>query len=596
MHRNEARPRSSGPRRFAALGSLLLGALGLAACGSEVFDTFDGAKPTPDTAGATNGDTYDPYYNVDRDGDKYTHAQGDCDDTNPKVNPGAKEICDDGIDNDCNGYIDTAEPDRDKDGYGPCGGDCDDTNPKVNPGVKEVAGNKIDDNCDGIVDGDYDGDKYTVAQGDCDDSNPNVYPGATENCYDGIDNNCNGYTDSKEPDKDGDKYGPCQGDCDETNAKVNPGVKEVAGNGIDDNCDGLIDADIDGDGWTTENGDCDDSDASAYPGAAIDCKSTKDMNCNGIADNKETSTDADGDGSNACNDCDDNDPTRSPDYVEIAGDSIDNDCDKTVDNVKTCDCSTGTTYAQSLGICSSGVTITTGGDSTSHSVRSSAYGAIKPTEGCSFFTVSTGTAWSTTPESGTAFTGSANPVTITGCMKCTTAGSTSWAHWGPSGCCEDATEYDPSYVTLTLTVPKNAKGFKFDFIFLSSEYPEWVHSSYNDTFYVIESSSTLTSVQNISFDSKSQPLTVNNGWFETPPSWTQSLTGTGYDAADASASPPYIGSASGWLTTTAPAKPGETMVITFWIHDEGDHILDSAAIIDNWRWVASSVGSPSTIK
>jgi len=191
-------------------------------------------------------------------------------------------------------------------------------------------------------------------------------------------------------------------------------------------------------------------------------------------------------------------------------------------------------------------------------------------------------------QSGTAFTTTGNPVTQTGCFSCTSPGSSVWEHWLPSGCCESYTENDPAWVRLEIKVPKNAKGFSFDFIYLSAEYPEYVHTSFNDTFYAIEQSTALTKVQNISFDSQGQPLTVNNGWFEDPTSPTkQSLAGTGYDT---------WGSSSGWLTTTAPATPGETMVLTFWIHDEGDHILDSAVIVDNWRWIATKVGGPSTIK
>jgi Protein metal binding site. len=48
----------------------------------------------------------------DRDRDGYL-SYIDCDDNNPKVNPGAEERCD-GLDNDCNGKIDDVEP--------PCGG------------------------------------------------------------------------------------------------------------------------------------------------------------------------------------------------------------------------------------------------------------------------------------------------------------------------------------------------------------------------------------------------------------------------------------------------------------------------------------------
>lgn len=44
--------------------------------------------------------------NIDNDGDGYTESEGDCDDDDSSVNPGASEICNDVIDNDCDGDVD----------------------------------------------------------------------------------------------------------------------------------------------------------------------------------------------------------------------------------------------------------------------------------------------------------------------------------------------------------------------------------------------------------------------------------------------------------------------------------------------------------
>ena len=53
-----------------------------------------------DSGGADGADTGTPL--LDSDADGYL-APDDCDDANPAVNPGVEEICDDGIDNDCDG-------------------------------------------------------------------------------------------------------------------------------------------------------------------------------------------------------------------------------------------------------------------------------------------------------------------------------------------------------------------------------------------------------------------------------------------------------------------------------------------------------------
>jgi hypothetical protein len=92
----------------------------------------------------------------------------DCRDSDHQINPGAGEICDDGIDNNCNGLIDLADKkacgvpvscaDGDGDGFyaggSECGpADCDDGNWLVNPGENEVCTDGIDNNCNARIDG-----------------------------------------------------------------------------------------------------------------------------------------------------------------------------------------------------------------------------------------------------------------------------------------------------------------------------------------------------------------------------------------------------------------------------------------------------------
>jgi MYXO-CTERM domain-containing protein len=129
-------------------------------------------------------------------------VDGDCDDGDPSVHPGAVERPN-GIDDDCDGAVDedTIHSDDDGDGYSEFGGDCDDTEPEVNPGAEELPGNDVDDDCDGESPGlesDLDNDSFAIEEGDCDDANPAVNPGAAEICGNEVDDDCDGATDPVE--------------------------------------------------------------------------------------------------------------------------------------------------------------------------------------------------------------------------------------------------------------------------------------------------------------------------------------------------------------------------------------------------------------
>ena len=118
--------------------------------------SFVSATVTPGTyflqVGGLSGEQDDVTLNttfsedLDVDGDG-SDRPADCDDNDASVRPGATDVPDNGVDEDCSG-ADAVNLDRDGDGsQRPA--DCDDTNPALRPGATDVPGNGVDEDCSG---------------------------------------------------------------------------------------------------------------------------------------------------------------------------------------------------------------------------------------------------------------------------------------------------------------------------------------------------------------------------------------------------------------------------------------------------------------
>ena len=183
----------------------------------------NGGDDSDDNNSGDDGDAWWDF--IDNDADGFTPSQGDCDDTNPDIYPGAEEICGDGIDQDCDGFDKkcAATVDADGDGYSPPD-DRDDNDATIYPGAEEICGDGKDNDQDGMTDEDCltctdaDGDGYFAETGcgtavDCDDHDPSINPGFTIDCGsdkffgDGIDNDCDGLIDEDCKSDDGDDTG-----------------------------------------------------------------------------------------------------------------------------------------------------------------------------------------------------------------------------------------------------------------------------------------------------------------------------------------------------------------------------------------------------
>lgn len=330
------------------------------------------------------------------------------------------EVCDK-LDNDCNGTVDNGNPgggamcstgqlgvcapgtEQCRDGGISCVRN-------VNPSAESCDG--LDNNCDGVVDT-FTRYCFTGASGTFTGTCPgaNCTPRGTcqrdtQTCLDGgwdnlacaaqvlptaevcdsLDNDCNGSADNGNPQGGAScmtgQMGVCaagtmrcQGGTVQCVRNVNPGAEMC--DGLDNNCNGVVDEgfDVDMDGYLSCAScsvmpcDCNDNNAAVFPGAPELCDCV-DQDCDGQIANGFP--DLDGDGVPACAgaaECNDSAPNGAVQHaawcnravVAEVCDALDNDCDGLVDERNTMGqklqqvCYSGPTGTAGVGLCVPGI-------------------------------------------------------------------------------------------------------------------------------------------------------------------------------------------------------------------------------------------------
>ncbi|HLL52116.1 MAG TPA: MopE-related protein, partial [Myxococcaceae bacterium] len=293
---------------------------------------------------------------------------GEC--VRPGTQPGcaAKEICDNGADDDCDNLVDCADTDCGGQGCGLgrlCGADnvcaCSPNAPTRPPGAEAVCGDRQDDDCDGQVDcADTDclgqscgSGTVCVGQGSC----QCVVDGGTAEvreatCGDALDNDCDGQVDCADSDcaTCGANGQVCQSGacvCSGNGGVAEPTGENTCGDGTDNDCNGQTDcSDTSCDqrpcsssqGFACVLGACvcNGNGGAPQPNGETACSDTRDNDCDGLVDCADTNCAARTCGTNGrvCSGttcaCSGNGGTAQA-AETTCNDNADNDCDGLVD-------------------------------------------------------------------------------------------------------------------------------------------------------------------------------------------------------------------------------------------------------------------------
>lgn len=515
----------------------------------------------------------------DTDADGYKVTQGDCNDFDTTINPGADELCDE-LDNDCDGEIDEGCIDSDGDGIL----DIDDNCPNVsNADQIDSDGDGVGNICDNTTNTCFPVstdpilsmvrliNEYRVSEGLTSLAiDPRLVASAQGHAEDMAINNFLSYTGSN-----GSTF------VQRMNAQgyYTPRGEIIAMSFT--SADAVLNA------WLNSEGFADVILNSTHLHLGVGMKNfywVVDFGADSQGPVCEDLPDTDGDGYSLDVDCDDNDVNIHPEADEIIGDGIDQDCDGHDLEAFSIDSDNPVEAANTIGIfeglLSAEWVLPDGSNSNNspnysagHGLLSSFGPSVTPLEGKQFLAISTGTA--RIPS---------QPGYAVDLDKAYSVGFPVGFPLSNPSCPVPTSAYDGLALKVTLQVPENVTSFKFNYKFYSKEFPDYLCNAYNDQAVVIVNPSPENTIYgNVLFDSNGYPLSVNSGITCCDalssgypcPNGTNELIGTGFEG---------FGGTVWMQTEEIPVQPNTTITVTFAIWDSGDGALTSTLLIDNWQW------------
>ncbi len=165
--------------------------------------------------------------------------------------------------------------------------------------------------------------------------------------------------------------------------------------------------------------------------------------------------------------------------------------------------------------------------------------------------------------------------------------NTIWDQFGGT-----AGAFDYAEMRFSIEVPIAVSGFAYNVAFLSWEYPDFYGWAYNDIYIAWLESETWTG--NITFDDFGQPISLNAGFldFKDAPNFIDCPLPCSAPELDGTGLETHAGTK--WLTTNVGVETGDQITVIFAIMDIQDNIVDSAVLLDNFRWTCLG-GTPGTV-